>query len=123
MIAVVVPNSRFTRAKNSSTSLPVCTSRAARRLIAQQHIRPFGDGARNRYSLLLSARELRRKVVHPLREANDSKALFRLHRIGRNFRHELDVLQSRQAWDQVVKLEHKTNMFARWNIQPAKNIQ
>ena len=86
MTTVVVPSSRLTWASASRTTMPVRDVERAGRLVAQQHVGPLGDGARDRHALLLAARELRREMVEPLIEADQAQRLLRRHRIGRRSR-------------------------------------
>ena len=58
----------------------------AGRLVAEQHVGPLGDRARDRHALLLAARELRGKVVEPLAEADERERLVRRHRAVRRSR-------------------------------------
>ena len=65
MTTVVVPSSRFTRSIASSTSDAGLDVERAGRLVAQQHVGPLGDRARDGDALLLAAGQLRRKVIQP----------------------------------------------------------
>ena len=47
----------------------------AGRLVAQQHVGPLGDGARDGHALLLAAGELRREVIEPMVQADEAQAL------------------------------------------------
>jgi hypothetical protein len=79
--AVVVPSSRLTRSSTLSTSRPVCRVERAGGLVAEQHVRALGDGARDGDALLLAAGELRREVVQPLAEADQRQRLLGAHRV------------------------------------------
>ena len=84
----------------------------AGRLVAEQHVRPLGDGAGDRHALLLAARELRGKVVEPMVEADHPEGLLRRHRVLDDLGDERHVLARRQARDQVVELEHEADVRA-----------
>ena len=58
----------------------------AGRLVAQQHVGPLGDRARDGDALLLAAGELRREVVEPVVEADQTERFLRRHRISRRSR-------------------------------------
>src|SRR5512143_2861709 len=82
----------------------------ARRLVAEHDLRVFRDGARYRDALLLAARELCREMVEPVRETDDGEGLLGFHGITRDLCHHRDILPRCEAWDQVIELEHETNM-------------
>ena len=68
--AVAVPSSRFTCADHLEHAHAGAEVERAGGLVAQQDVRPLGDGARDGHALLLAAGELRRKVVEPLAQAD-----------------------------------------------------
>ena len=84
----------------------------ARRLVAQQHRRALGNGARNGHALLLAARKLRGKVVQPRRQPHQRQRLFGRERMAGDFRDHRHVLARRQARNQVVELEHEAHVLA-----------
>ena len=57
--------------------MPVVGVERAGRLVAEQHVGPLGDGARDRHALLLAAGELRREVVAAARQPDQRRALVR----------------------------------------------
>ena len=83
----------------------------ARRLVAQQHFRPLGDGARDGDALLLAARELRREVVHAVFEPDNAQG----PRPGASGASEISVTSAtfslaRKARDQIIELEDEADM-------------
>ena len=82
------------------------------RLVAQQHIRRFDDGACDRDPLLLTAGELRGKMIEPLGEADQRQRGPRIDRMLGNFVHQGDIFQHRQTWNEIVELKHETDMLA-----------
>jgi len=64
----------------SRTTIPVFTSRATRRLVAEQHCGAFGDGAGDGDPLLFAAGKLGRKVVQPRAELDQPQRLLGRHR-------------------------------------------
>ena len=81
MMAVVVPSSRLTCDSASSTRIAGLEVERAGRLVAQQDVRPLGDGARDGDALLLAAGQLRREVVQAVAEADQVERLVRRHRV------------------------------------------
>ena len=84
----------------------------AGRLVAQQHGRILGDGARDRHPLLFAAGQLGREMVEPVAQPHQPQRLFRAHRRGRNFGHRSDVLACGEAGNQVIELEHEADVLA-----------
>ena len=80
MTTVAVPSSRFTRSSASSTTIAGRDVERAGRLVAEQHVGPLGDGARDGHALLFAAGELRGKMIEPLAEADQAERLFGRHR-------------------------------------------
>ena len=78
--AVVVPSSRLTcsmRLEHQDAGVAV---ERAGGLVAQQHVRALGDGARDGDALLLAARELGREVVDAVAEPDQRQRLGGVHR-------------------------------------------
>ena len=90
--------------------MPVREVERAGRLVAQQHVRALGDGARDRDALLLAAGELRREVVEALAQPDQRERLLGRHRIVRDVGDQRDVLARGQAGDEVVELEHEPDV-------------
>jgi hypothetical protein len=84
----------------------------SRRLVAQEHVGTFGDGARDRNALLFSARQLRRKVIEPVTQADQAKRVLGPHRIRRDLRHQRDVLSRGETRDQIIELKHESHVLA-----------
>jgi len=82
------------------------------RFVAQQHLRPLGNGAGDCHSLLLAAGELGGKMIHALLQADDAERLLRAHGIARDFGDQRHVLARGQARHQIVELEHEADMVA-----------
>src|SRR6516165_4408242 len=118
----------------------------ARRLVTEEDFWALGDGASDRYALLLAAGHFRREMIHAVAEAHHRKRLFRQHGVARDVRDQLDVLARSEAGDKIVKLEYESYNFApvlrkrflvgigevfssknqrsvRRNIQSAKNVE
>ena len=74
MTTVVVPSSRFTRSMRLEHDDAGRDVERAGRLVAEQHVGPLGDGARDRHALLLAARELGGEVIEPVAEADQRRA-------------------------------------------------
>lgn len=51
-------------------------------------------------------------MVESARQIDESKRLFRLHRVVGNLGDELHVFAHGEARDQIVKLEHEADMLA-----------
>jgi hypothetical protein len=66
----------------------------------------------DRDPLLLAARELRREVVAPRRQADPVDRLVDRHRVVDDVGDQGDVLAHREARDQVVELEHEADVAA-----------
>jgi hypothetical protein len=81
-------------------------------LVAQQHVRALGHGARDGHALLLAARELRREVVAPLAHLDHGERLGGVDGCVGDLGDEGDVFECGQAGDQVVELEHEAHVFA-----------
>src|SRR5690606_6977969 len=104
------------------------------------------DRAGNRHPLLLSPGKLRWKVVNSLAQPDEFQRFLWRHRIPGDLGHERDVLTRGQAWNQVIELEHETNMVPpvtrqfrigcrrqilipimhrapRWNVEPPENVE
>ena len=56
------------------------------RLVAEQDVRPFRDGARDRDALLLAARQLRREMIQTIAQADQAQRLSGRQRLRRNLR-------------------------------------
>ena len=82
------------------------------RLVAKQHLGAFDDCPCDRHPLLLATRQLRRKVIAPWRQPDPVDGFVDRHRVLRDVGDERQVLAHRQARDQVVELEHETDMLA-----------
>ena len=113
MTTVAVPSSRFTRCERLEHDDAGRDVERAGRLVAQQHVGPLGDRARDRHALLLAARELRGKVIErggrgrPCASAS-SGVIGSLDDLG----DERHVLARRQAGNQVVELEDEADVRA-----------
>ena len=79
----------------------------ASRFVAEQDFRAFGDGAGDGDALLLTAGELRGKMVQTRREPHHVQRLFGRHRVAGDLRDERDVLARREAGDEIVELENE----------------
>ena len=80
-------------------------------LVAEQHVRPLGDGAGDGHALLLAAGELRREVVHAVAEADQRQRLLGRHRVVGDLGDQGDVLARGEAGDQVVELEDEADVM------------
>ena len=80
------------------------------RLIAQQHRGVLGDRAGDGYSLLLSAGELVRELVHVLFQPDSLQGGCRIQRVLRQVRHQAHIFKDRQCRQDVVKLENETDI-------------
>ena len=118
MMSVVVPSCRFTPSSASITRMPGLGIERAGRLVAEQHLGPLGDGARDGDTLLLAAGELRRKMMHAAFQADERKRFVRAHRVIGNLRHQRDVLVGGEARDQIIELEHEPDMLRRYAVRP-----
>src|SRR5689334_12778437 len=76
------------------------------------------QGPRNRHTLLLASRQLRRVIVYLVGETNPGK---KLHRLQLDFAlisatnvdwTDTDILQRRQMWEQVEALENHADILA-----------
>ena len=90
--------------------MPVLEVERAGRLVAEEHVGPLGDGARDGDALLLAARELRREVIEPIAEADERERLARVERVVGDLGDQRDVLARGQAGDQVVELEDEADV-------------
>src|SRR5690606_18085435 len=88
------------------------TVERAGRLVAEQHGRTLRDRPRDRDSLLLAARQLRREVVEPPLETDECERLLRGDRVLRNLGHERNVLAGGETRDQIVELEYEADVAA-----------
>jgi hypothetical protein len=93
------------------------TSRTIR-VVAQQHVRPLGDGPRDGDALLLTAGELGGEMVEPMAEPHQLQRRHRVHRVLGDLGHQRHVLAHREVGDQVVELEHEADMLAPITRQP-----
>jgi hypothetical protein len=66
-------------------------------LVAQQHVRALGHGARDGHALLLAARELRREVVAPLAHLDHGERLGGVDGCVGDLGDEGDVFERGQA--------------------------
>ncbi len=96
--------------QNPQHLLPRVVIQRARRLIAQQDLRILGHRTRDRHTLLLATRQLRRKIIHTVSEPHVRQRLHRIHGIGHDLRGQFHVLPGRQIGDQIVELEHETDV-------------
>ena len=115
-------------------------------LVAQQHGRLLGNGARNGHPLLLATRHLRRKMVQPAIQPHQRQCILGAHRVPGDLGDDGHVLARRQAGNEVVELEDETHVVApelgeravigmseilpvvpdaprRGHIQPAEDVQ
>src|SRR5437763_2294406 len=81
------------------------------------------DGARDRDALLLTAAKLKRQRVGLLLEADHLQRLARpfpglAAALLADIQRQLHVLHSAQRWEQVIGLEHKSNMVAPYLREP-----
>ena len=81
------------------------------RLIAEQELRIFGEGARNGDALLFAARKLGREVVQPLAEADAFQRGFGVQRVAADLAGQLYVFQRRQVLHEVVELEDESDVI------------
>jgi hypothetical protein len=84
----------------------------ARWLVTEQYLGALGNRARNRDPLLLTARELRRKVIEPLAKPDEGERLLGGHRVGGDLGHDGDILASRQAGNEVIELKDEAHEVA-----------
>ena len=86
-----------------------------RRFVRDDQRRVSGDGASNRDSLLLATGELARVVMRAVAQADDLQrgldvlATFASRQRSQRQR-QLDVLERREDWDQVVKLKDEADV-------------
>ena len=80
------------------------------RFVAQQNFGLLGNRTGDRDTLLLTAGELRRKMIRPLAQVDEPQCVERIERALRYLGDQCHVLLRRQAWDQVVELENETNV-------------
>src|SRR6185369_13955076 len=90
--------------------------KVAGRLVGEQDRRLAHHRAGHRDALLLTARELRRVVLHPVRHADPLQGLLHallalLRRHAAIGQRQLDVLVHRQVADQVERLEDETDLL------------
>src|SRR6056297_3013469 len=138
-----LPVGFFQSLKNQHTSGRIQSSG---RLIAKKYFRSFGNSPGDGNPLLFTTGKLRGKMVYAVLQSNQLKSVFGRHRMGRNLGDCRNIFPRGQAWNEIVKLEHETNMLTavagqfavsgcteinipipdltgRWHIQPAKNVQ
>ena len=84
----------------------------ARRFVTQEHFGTFRDRARNSHALLFATGKLCRKVIETFSQTDHAQRFLGIHRVFGNLGHQRHVLKGRKAWDQVIELEHKTNVLA-----------
>lgn len=82
-----------------------------RRFVRQNDGRVVDERTRNRHTLLLSARKLRREVIHSLFQPNLLKHLRRIQRMLTNLHRQLHILERRQVLHQIIKLKNKSNIL------------
>src|SRR5262249_8354850 len=82
------------------------------RFITEQNLRSFGDSSRNGNALLLTARQLGGKVMHPRLKSDKSKSILGTYRVIRNLGHQRDIFVGRQARHEIVELKYKADMLA-----------
>ncbi len=85
---------------------------SAGRFIAKKHGGIFGDGTSDGHTLLLATGKLSRKVVLPGREFHQCQGIARVHGVGGDICDERHVLARGEAGNEVVELEHETDMIA-----------
>ena len=82
-----------------------------RRLVGQDQLWPFYDGACDRHALLLTARHLPGIVVRPIRQLHLGDRLLGTHGLINQFGNKLHVLQRGQIRHQIIGLKNKTDIL------------
>ena len=82
------------------------------RLITKQNIRILHDRTSDRHTLLLSTGQLIRQLVAMLIQTERMQKFINIQRIIRQVRAHLDILLHIQVRNQIVHLEHITEMFS-----------
>ena len=80
--------------------------------VAEEYPWTFGNGAGYGHPLLLTARELGRKVVHAIAQFDQGECVFRCHGVGGDVRDQGNVFTGGEARDQVVELENEPHCIA-----------
>ena len=111
--AALTPNQAQKLRKNGLRGMLI---EIARRLVRQHQWRLVGEGSGNRDPLLLTAGELGRAMLEPLREAERAKQLLRPRPRSLRLRaaHELrqdDILDSVELGQQVMELIHEAKQL------------
>src|SRR5206468_801168 len=86
-----------------------------RRLVGEENARCVGEGARDGYTLLLAAGELRWEVVQPVAKAHASQELAGADvgaGVAAQLERDLYVLQRRERRNQLEALKHESNLLA-----------
>ena len=112
MITVVVPSCSIDPRDRGQHDLAGLVIERAGRLVAQQHIGRFDDGAGDRDALLLAAGKLRGKMIEPPFESDQRQRLAWVERLVGDLVHQRHVLEHGQARNQIVELKHETDMLA-----------
>ena len=83
-----------------------------RGLVTEEQLGVLSQSPGDRYPLLLPARKLGREVSLPLPKPHMPQHLPGGQRVAADLGCQLDILQSRQVLDEVIKLEDKPNVIA-----------
>ena len=106
MSAVEVPSSD-SRARITRAPAHPSESRVRPSVRRTRAIGTLGDGPRNGDALLLATGELSGKMIAAIGESDEVERDLGIHRIVRDFGDERDVLQRREAGNEIVELEDK----------------
>ena len=81
------------------------------RFIAQEQLWILCKCTRDRDSLLLSARKLRREIVHTVPKSNLFKNFLRIKRLTTYLHRKFHVFLSRKIRHEIIELEYKSYIF------------
>ena len=83
----------------------------ARGLVAEQKLGIFCQCTRNRHALLFAAGKLGGEIAHPVAQPHHLQCLGGIKRVLADLVCQLHVLKRGQAGDQVIELEHETDVM------------
>ena len=113
----VMPSSALRAERSAMISFASRRVKTARRLVCEKQLRARDDGARNRDALLLSARELRRRMVLPVQQAyavergpRQLAALGGAHAAVEE--RKLHVLKRRRSGEKIEALKDEAEVLA-----------
>ena len=80
--------------------------------ITQQQLWILGNRPGNRYALLFTSGQLRRKVIHAVSQSHQFQYFVDIQRLAADFGRDEDIFARGKVGDEVVELKNETHFFA-----------